>query len=336
MPRSPIAWAKAAIAAQPLTNLAARALPPWVTIFMLHRIEVANVGIRGPSPSYLRQCLSYLTKEGYQFISVEEAINRALNDALEKKKWVAFSLDDGCFEQVEIAAPLFHEFNCPSTCFLIADYVDGKSWPWDYQLQYILAHTKHKRIHAELGGRNFSIDTKPVKAYEQLVQLIRIYSASQTNEAVSQISLAADVITPPRPPKFLAPTSWDQVRHAETLGMQFGPHSCTHRNLAALTDEEVTAEISRSIERINTECALPARVFCYPSGKHGEFDQRAIDALKRADIIGALSAEPGYLSANRVKKGDERFTIPRMAMPRNFDTFKLYISWAQHLREKLA
>ena len=327
---------KNAFATQPFTDMAARTFAPWVTIFMLHRIHMAEVGVQGLNQDYLRHCLKYLKDAGYQFISVEDAIARSLANNLERKKWVAFTLDDGCFEQIQVAAPLFKQFDCPSTCFLISGYVDGSLWPWDYKLQHLFSEANQESIEIDVAGKQFTVQIKQPKAYELVIQLIRAHAADQTEEIVTQVAVKLNIVIPTTPPPELSPTSWEQVRAAEKLGMQFGAHSISHRNLSALTDAELDREISISIDRLHTECKRPARVFCYPSGKIGEFDDRAINILKKKNVVGALSAEPGYLYTARIKKSDELYRIPRMAMPKDFETFKLYVSWAQYMREKLA
>jgi peptidoglycan/xylan/chitin deacetylase (PgdA/CDA1 family) len=321
-----------------IDRTAKQLLPNWVTVFMLHRIEAPDLNVRGMiKRQYLRDCLSYLRDNDFAFISLEEAITRSLTKKLEKKKWVAFSMDDGYFEQVEVAGEVFSEFDCPSTCFLITDFIDGKLWPWDQQLVYIAARARHKQLTLTIRGNQYSLDLSGAEAHRHAIELVGKKAGPDAYAVVAQVAALAGVELPESPPPTYRPTTWDKVRSMEKKGMQFAAHSLTHRIMATLDDIEIQQEIDGSLARVRQECARPANIFCYPSGKADEFDQRASGYLKtRNDVHGAFSAEPGFLSGQRIlNNGNYRYTIPRMTIPNDFDEFKLYVSWAQYLRENL-
>jgi len=311
-------------------------LPDWVTVFMLHRIEIPELGVHGIGQQYLRNCLQYLRDGGFDFISLEDAIKKSLANELEKKKWISFSIDDGYFEQLSIAGEIFHEFDCPLTCFLITDFVDRKLWPWDHKLVYIMRETRKKQLSVNIDGKTYNLDLDNPMVHRAAIDLIRKKAAQNAYHIVDEIAELAEVDIPSQPPEAFQATTWDKVREMEKKGMRCAPHSVTHRIMARLGDEEIRDEIDRSLARIRQECANPANIFCYPSGKSDEFDQRAIDHLKSIRMDGAVSAEPGYLSGPRMRNDPNyRFDIPRMTIPDNFTEFKLYVSWAQYVRENL-
>jgi len=311
-------------------------LPDWVTVFMLHRIEVPERQIHGLNQQYLRDCLQYLRNSGFEFISLQDAITKSLNNELEKKKWVAFSMDDGYYEQIAVGGEIFHEFDCPATCFLITDFVDGKLWPWDHKLVYIIRETRKQRLQVEIDGRNYDLDLSRPNAHRAAIDLIRKKAAQNAYDTVTEIAELAEVEIPVMPPEAFQATSWDKVREMERRGLQFAAHSTSHRIMAQLSDAELRDEIESSMSRVRQECENPLNIFCYPSGKSDEFDNRAVKHLKRMNVLGAFSAEPGYLSGPRMRNDENyRFAIPRMTIPENFTEFKLYVSWAQYVRENL-
>lgn len=319
-----------------LTDFATRILPPAVTIFMLHRIAIPDKGIDGIDPAYLHRCLDYLQKNNYRFISLEDAIKRALANELGKEKWVAFSLDDGFEEQVRIGSEIFQRFDCPSTCFLITDFVDGKFWPWDYKLMYLAKNAKQQIIDVEVEGQTYRMTFGAPDTEAFLLRFARHLPSASVGQTVQRIAEKTGVIIPETPPPELQPTSWTAVREAEQLGMQFAPHSASHFILSRTDDESLRDEITRSAQRIREECAKPANVFCYPSGKADEFDSRSINIVRRCGFTGAVSAEPGYMNQPGLTQHvGYRFALPRLPLPEDSNELKLYVSWAQRVREHM-
>lgn len=326
-----------AVAYPPLTTWVSQLLPPSVTIFMLHRLAVPELGVEGISPDYLRGCLSYLKKNGYRFISIEDAIRRALANELGREKWVAFSLDDGFEEQVRSGAPIFGEFECPVTCFLVTDFIDGKLWPWDYQLMYLADKANKQTINVNLDGVDHPINMGTPDSKAFLLRFARSIAPESVMQTVQLIAQKVGVELPATPPPEMQPTKWSDVRAAEKYGMQFGPHSTSHFILSRTRAETLHDEIARSTRRLREECAQPASVFCYPSGKVDEIDNRTIELVRGQGLLCGVSAEPGYIEQDSAQRyPGYRFVLPRLPLPEDAHEFKLYVSWAQRLRERMA
>ena len=327
------------LSAPSVDTLLKRLLPDWVTVFMLHRFSVPDLGVEGMEPTFLANCLESLRKDGCQFLSLEEAVVRASENRLGRQKWAVFSLDDGCFEQVEVAGEVFALYDCPATCFLITDYIDGKLWEWEHQLMWLTQQLKSEecpQISLEYDGANIIFDLKLEKPYKQIVAWIRRTNPSDAYNLVQRIGTAAGIPIPPKPPPQYRPASWDAIRGMEKRGMNFAPHTVTHRIVSGLNDEELEQEVVGSIARVNAECAQAAPIFCYPSGKFGEYDQRIVELLQREGVLASFIAEPGYMNGPRLRKqNDYRYLIPRMTIPDDIGKLRRYVSSAQFLRELL-
>jgi peptidoglycan/xylan/chitin deacetylase (PgdA/CDA1 family) len=319
-----------------LTGAAVSLMAPWITVLMLHRLANPVTGVTGTSPEYLRKCLKYLRDNRYELISIDEAIHRASNNSLPRKKWVTFTVDDGFHDQVVTASSIFQEFDCPTTYFLVTGLIDGELWPWDYQLMYVAKHAHAQTIEIEVAGATHRIAMGQAETKHTLLKVGRLSASSNVSDVVARIARLSGVKLPPAPPPEMRPASWDDVREAEKRGMRFGAHSVSHYILSQVNDGQLREEIESSIARVRDECANPSEVFCYPSGKANEFDRRAINIVQRLGFKGALSAEPGYLDPQQMRQYPSyRFAIPRLPLPNNFDDFKLYLSWMQRQREKL-
>lgn len=330
-------WTKRLTMHPQLTGLLTKILPPWVTVFMLHRIEDQSRDIEGINQDYLRRCLQYLQRNDFEFISIEDAISFSLNGELEHKKWIAFSLDDGYEEQVRLGNQIFQEFDCPVTCFLITGFVDGTLWPWDHQLMFIARQSKRQTIRLQIDGVDHSLELGTPLTEKLLLGFVRKFAPSSAYEITARIAHAAGVDIPEAPPDNMRSANWDEIRRAEQTGMQFAAHSVSHRILSGLSNEELEQEITDSYKRVFEECSNPSPIFCYPSGKVHEFDERAFGTIQKLGAIGGISAEPGNLSSRRIRQSlNYRYAIPRMTIQERFSEFQQYVSWLQHVRENFS
>lgn len=319
---------------KPISTLAELLLPSWITVFMLHRVMPMETGVAGTTPAHLRNCLSYLRKHHYNVISIEDAVDFALSGRSLPKKSVAFTVDDGFHDQVTIAAEIFREFDCPSTCFLITGLVDGNIWPWDYQLMHIAKHAPPQEITIDIEGLSHSLKLGEPDTKNALLKFVRRFAAHSSNRITQQIADAAGVQLPRTPPSEMQPATWNEVSAAEKLGMRFGAHSTNHYILSRVSDETLREEMHNSLQRIQQQCKNPSSIFCYPSGKVDEFDQRAMRMARDLGLRGALSAEPGFLEPSLLRNFENyRFAIPRLPLPTTLYEFEFYLSWAQYLRE---
>ncbi|MDB6063063.1 MAG: hypothetical protein JWM78_3166 [Verrucomicrobiaceae bacterium] len=318
-----------------LNSIAKQLLPAHVTIFMLHRLEVPEAGVNGLSPVHLERCLNYLCENNYRFISLEEAVQRTLNGTLEREKWVAFSLDDGFAEQVTLAGNIFSKFDCPATCFLITGFIDGNLWQWEHQLNFLLKNTTATSVTVKFASAEQTFNLQIPKAHRPVIAAIRKHGANNAYQIVEQISQELQIRIPSAPPLDERPATWDEIRTMEERGMQFAPHTVTHRIVSGLSDDEQSHEIAESFKRVKQECKQPSNIFCYPSGQADQYDERMFNKLRDAGVSAAFSALPGYLNGPQIASDPNyRYAIPRMTMPDNFDELVRYVSWAQYLYEK--
>ncbi len=301
---------------------------------MLHRVMPVDAGVSGTTPEHLRNCLRYLRAHKYHLIAIEDAIDIALRGEALPKKSVAFTIDDGFYDQVTTAADIFHEFDCPSTCFLVTGLVDGDIWPWDYQLMHVAKQARPQQIAIEIAGVTHTLALGRPDTKAMLLKFVRKFAAQSAYQTTQKIADAAGVTLPQLPPPDMRPATWEAVSAAENRGMRFGAHSVNHYILSRVDDATLREEMRASLQRIREKCANPSSVFCYPSGKIDEFDERAMALARELGLRGALSAEPGFFEPAALRNFENyRYAIPRLALPESLPEFEFYLSWAQYLRE---
>jgi len=321
-----------------ISAVATRVVGCGIPIFMLHRTYPDNTPGRTQTPSYLRQCLSHLKKKGYHFTSVTDVLRSITDKTPLPSKPVAFTIDDGFHDQASLAAPVFLEFKCPVTIFLVTDFIDGKVWPWFSKVEYIIENTKIDKLEFRADGNkitfNLNSNASRHKAIFEITESIKRMDWSLLADTLNALSKTAQIDIPLEPPEQFRPISWEIVKKLEDEGISFGPHTLTHPILSKVSHETAAKEIIGSWLKLKNKLKNPAPVFCYPNGRLADYGDREIQILKNNELLGALSTVPMQFRSN-FKSPDVEYKVPRYSLPDNFNDFIMYCSWIELAKEKL-
>lgn len=325
-----------ALASRPISALMQPLRDVCVPVFMLHRIAVPELGIRGHSPAYIDDTLKYLKRNGYQGISVRELIQALKNNLPLPNRAVAFTMDDGFYEQAELALPLFEKHRMPISMFLATDLLDKQFWSWDFKLEYLLLNTTKDRIQLDIAGHPFMLNWAQGQDRRPLLRNIRSHLKHQSVdvaiEAVEYLSRQLNVALPEKAPKPFRTMTWYQARSFESDLIEFGPHTCSHLILSQLSAEQANLEITESWKRLCSELSNPLPVFCYPTGRMNlDFHKRDQELVKAAGFIGALSSDPGYVDL-RPSVEQDLYSLNRFGFPDSFQYFQQYSSWIERAK----
>jgi peptidoglycan/xylan/chitin deacetylase (PgdA/CDA1 family) len=98
-----------------------------------------------------------------------------------------------------------------------------------------------------------------------------------------------------------------EVRGLIASGWEVDSHTLTHPDLTTLSDAALRRELTSSRRQIQARFGVPARFFCYPSGR---FDARVLAAVKAAGYEAATTEVAGFgagrelLTLKRVRVSD--------------------------------
>jgi peptidoglycan/xylan/chitin deacetylase (PgdA/CDA1 family) len=285
------------------------------TIFMLHRFSMPDLGVSGQEPASLRRALAHLRKQRYSLMSLQDLFQKLLHrEPLERA--VAFTIDDGYIDHGQIGAPIFQEFDCPVTTFLVSSFAEGKSWFWWDKLTYIFEETKRPALNARLGSTVIPYATDSPETRESACRDLnqRCSNASEADRLSSVLDLSreAEVELPQAAPARFAALTWDDVRSLEKRGMTFGPHTVTHPVLSSTPPEQAEFEISESWQRLSSQVSRPVPIFCYPNGRRRDYGEREISTIRRLGLWGAVEGEGGNANAASLHGSENaRYRVPR-------------------------
>jgi len=311
-----------------------------VPVFMLHRMEDSERGVKGHSPDFLRTCLSYLKEKNYNFLSLDQLIQGLDGKASIPDKSVVFTIDDGFIEQATIAVPIFEEFGCPVSIFLLGNFSSEISWPWDYQIEYIINTTKFKSIDFKNDKlelkHSISSQFKRRKLIRYIRDRLKKTSTENAQSSVNQLAVQLQVEVNSKPPESYLPITWEFARRCESSLIQFGPHTMDHSILAFQSNEQSETEVIKSWDILEKELANPLNVMCYPTGRLGvDFGEREIGIVRDNGFRAGLSVTPGFVDLRKAGSEDNRYNLQRFGLPDTMDEFIQLCSWVEVAKEKI-
>ena len=321
--------------------LGASARSSNVPIFMLHRFEDVERGVSGHSIGLLRRALLWLQENNYNVISLDCLIDALDGKADLPKRAVVFTIDDGFIEQVELAAAVFEDFGYPVSIFLITAFSSEKSWPWDYQIEYILNKTAYERLSFSFGNESITVnlaadaDTRK-HATRRLRNVLKCLPFDEVTSHVQRIAYEANVDIDAPNLESYRPITWARARASESPRVRFGPHSEQHAILHWQSSEVSFREIFNSKSAVESELRYPLNIFCYPTGrKNIDFDLREMDIVKNLGMRAGLSVTPGYVNLTKHGAEEHRYCLPRFGFPSDMEHFIQLCSWIELMKEKL-
>ena len=310
---------------------------PYATIFTLHRPKPADGFFNGVSEALLERCLEHVVQRGYEFVSVDEVVDRALTYAQPARPMVCLALDDGYADQMSRLVPLLLHYQAKPTLFTITDFTDDVDWPWDAKLAYAIKHSPLQEALVRSGHREHRLDLSSnrerVHARRQIVSYAKTLRADEVVQLVAEVEKACEVTIPPLAPEGYRPASWETLRKLEQKGLRIGSHGRSHHLFNAVADQRVQAELAHSRRRLKEELNRPSELFCYPSGRPSDYSARHERMVQEAGYRAALNTYSRVAYFKELRRNP--YGVPRIGFPDNFEQFARYASWLEAVRSKL-
>lgn len=300
-------------------------------IFVLHRVA-ASAADPGQPRIFVESCLRLVRRYGFRPLSIDDLAQCWRTGSSLPPKSVVFTIDDGFTDHAEVAGEIFARNGVPLTCFVITDFLDRGLWPWDDQVASAIRSTTLEQALIELpDGTGITLDLRPHVRRATLKHIRdRLKQMPQDNlyEWVTGMRRALGVRSSLVPPLGFRPMTWQDARAFVAKGHAIAPHTCTHRILSRLSDEECRREIHGSVSRVQAELGRPCTVFAYPTGRPQDFGPREQQLLKEAGIVAAVATVPRCATPS-----DDLFALPRFPLPPTTADFLQYITFIERAKE---
>lgn len=323
-----------ALSAGPVANFGNWLYRYHVPVFMLHRFTCKEIGIKGHDPVFLRTSLEFLRKNNFNFVSIDDVSHAIQTKTLLPPKSVAFTLDDGYRDQVDISTNIFAAYDCPATYFVSTGFIQKELWYWDDKIHFLVENCNSDQL-----AKLFSCYPKlPLAGKSRddiassIIQASTLKALSDIEGKIYDVASRIEIVIPKEAPEKYKPATWNGLRQIEKRGMMVGAHSYSHPILSRENDEMANYEITRSTRDVKENLSHPSKVFCYPIGREQDFSTREMEIVKRLGYEAGISSVP---SAIDLRMPSIAYSLPRFSFPDTAEDFLQYASWIESFKNQL-
>lgn len=290
-------------------------------IVILHRV-VPSTGDPEANP-LLRNCSTAITEEnleriirffdsrGYDFISLDQMVNR-LAGSDKRKKFAVFTFDDGYLDNLLYAYPLLKKYQVPFTVYLTTGLPDRTQCLWWFYLEdWVEAG---KPIDFRFSGRHFALSCQ--NDHEKRQAMTTLSRLLETSPPDTLARFLKEILEPrfgnPMAKTGIFSLSWPQIR---LLGQDplvtIASHGTLHGNCTCLAPDDLADSLYRSRARIEEEIGRKVEHFAYPFGHVGSFDENVTRMVVSAGYRTATTTLHGTLKRKHLR---DLFLLPRISM----------------------
>ena len=286
-------------------------------IFTLHHVRPARRGGFDPiatlsvTPEFLDQTIRVCVETGLTPVALDD-LPRLLADPKDKRRFAAFTLDDGLRNNTEHAAPVFRRHGVPYTIFVAKGFVERTRSMW-WETAKVLTRSKDRfEFDFGHGPETVSAQTLSQKqdAYERIVHFVH---SNDEDAAVAQVERAARsrMINPLAIVDQLIMTAEELKALSADPLCRFGAHTKTHIAMARVDEARLAEEVIGSMDAVEAYVGYRPTTFAYPYGTKVAISQREFDAVAKAGIKLAVTTRPGVLTADSFNQPTQ---LPRVSL----------------------
>lgn len=248
---------------------------PWVPAYFV-------------TQSAFERHLQYLQRNA-AVLPLSEAVLR-LQDGSLPLNCVSLTFDDGYANNLYLACPLLEKYKMSASVFLSSAYVESGD---------LLPFLRLKLIRLMAKETPRSLQLEPLLEYKSNPLDLVLLSAERWWGEL-KIRLNEDQR------RTLRSMTVSEIRESDTRLIEFGAHSHTHCILKNESAERRGEEIRTSVSKVSQWTGTAVRLFSYPNGQSGDFDEADKETLR---VAGIQTAVTGIAGAN--SRGSDVLALKR-------------------------
>ena len=211
-------------------------------------------------------------------------------------RYLQLTFDDGYRDNYQAAFPVLRAHGVSATFFVTTGYVDAPSLPWWDEIAWMVRGSERPGLPRSCFTREPLVFDGPTRI-EAVRRLGSVSSALTPGARRRLLDWLGEATGTGRGDSSVGRDlwmTWDMMREMRAGGMSFGAHTVSHPELSRLSRAEQTAEIRGSLQRLEAELGASSRVFCYPFGHEGSFNDDTRAALRECGVERAYVRHGGF------------------------------------------
>ena len=291
-------------------------------IFMLHRVKPASFDPFQPNshleiePDFLRKAVAHIRGNGYEIISIDEAVD-LLKSGYGRKRYAVLTFDDGYRDNLEVAYPLLKELNAPFIVYVASGLIDRTAEIWWSALERIIAANDEIHLTGDDGGAGISCRTAEEKylCYNKMCAfLTQEVSEAEQRVIIRRLAEKYDFDLAGLADSLMM--TWDEVRQlASDPLVTIGAHTHNHFAIARLDETVALQDIDKGVVRLEQELGRRPKHFAYPYGNARAASARDAALLRDYGFSSAVTTFPGVLKSVNAR---DPMMLPRVSLNGHF------------------
>ncbi len=283
---------------------------PQLVILMYHRILPADDNrclTEEPgmivTPSTFKQHMKILA-EYFQFVSLNDWINKKNNNQPLPAMACAITFDDGWSDNYEFAYPILKELNVPATIYLVSNIVDTDNIFWPERVSHAIINIANN--HSTLWNKpelkwlkntqtdyTFNEKSPTREQISQIIKSLKEYTDTDINQRLNALESDFNIESYSSTSQNIL--TWQQIDEMIDSGLvEAGSHTCQHIRLVDdLSSDLLNDEVVKSKKIIEKKINAQINTFCFPNGDFSN----ASSKLVKKHYLSSVSTQPGWNSS---------------------------------------
>ena len=238
--------------------------------------------------------MEYLHRN-FRVVSLSQAMEYLRKDRINEPTAV-ITFDDGYQNVYDVAYPILSRFGLPATVFINTAFINTANTVWFCTLNRAISETNHQKFSWKGVVYDLSSTASKARASAILQHLLKQLPHQVLLEKLDEIRESLDIHTPEEVARDSHFRMLDNHCIAEMSAsglIEFGAHTATHTILSRVDEARARQEIATSIEDTQRLTGKPCRLFAYPNGKPGDYNEAVIKFLESSGIETAVATREG-------------------------------------------
>lgn len=276
--------------------------------FLFHRVSDQEDALWPPMQVNLFRRLIGHLKKNYEVINLEEHLQEPTSFSKKNKKLASVLFDDGYKDNIEYAAPILKEMDCPASFYVVTDCINKNIPTWTYIVDHTLQHTEKKMLELPLDYVPERLKVINLGNISPSLKSLKPWMKTLPNRKRKEImdvimNTCSDINIPQN-----MMMNWSEIRQLQSENFIIGSHSHTHPMLGRLENEaEIEEELATSFTSIEKELGIKPLIISYPIGS---YDERVIHLSQKSGYRWGLSVEQRFFNTSAMNA----FAIPRVEL----------------------